>query len=72
MQQRRQRTELFVLPDRPCGLCGHGEAVVTESRSVRQGLAWLNPVWSPDVELYELCSSCGARRPLESALVGSC
>jgi hypothetical protein len=65
-QQRRRRTELFVLPNRPCGLCGHSDAVVTESRTVRQGFAWVNPLWSPEVDLYELCSACGARRPLES------
>ena len=68
-QQRRRRTELFVLPNRPCGLCGHRDAVVTESRTVRQGLAWVNPLWSPEVDLYEMCSACGARRPLESALI---
>jgi hypothetical protein len=68
VQQRRRRTELFVLPDRPCGLCGHGEAIVTESREVRQGLAWINPAWSPDVEVYELCAACGAKRLLEGSL----
>jgi hypothetical protein len=69
VQLQRRRTTLFVLPDRPCGLCGHGDAVVTESRSVRQGLAWMNPLWSPEVDVYELCSACGAKRPLESSLV---
>ena len=69
VQQQRRRTELFVLPDRPCGLCGNGEAVVTQSRTVRQGLAWVNPLWSPEVDIYELCSACGAKRSLESSLV---
>jgi hypothetical protein len=67
-QQRRRRTELFVLANRPCGLCGNADAVVTESRDVRQGLAWMNPLWSPTVDVYELCGACGARRPLGSAL----
>jgi hypothetical protein len=67
-QQRRRRTELFVLPNRPCGLCGNADAIVTESREIRQGLAWMNPLWSPTVDVYELCGACGARRPLESAL----
>ncbi|HEY0510022.1 MAG TPA: hypothetical protein VGD12_18320 [Blastococcus sp.] len=67
-QQRRRRTELFVLPNRPCGLCGDADAIVTESRELRQGLAWMNPFWSPSVEVYELCGGCGARRPVESGL----
>jgi hypothetical protein len=67
VQPRRSRRELFVLPDRPCGLCGHGDAVITESRTVRSGLAWVNPLWSPEVAVYELCSACGARRELEGS-----
>jgi len=67
VQQRRQRRELFTLPGLSCGLCGHAEAVITEVRTVRQGLAWVNPVWTPEVELYEVCASCGARRQLEDA-----
>jgi hypothetical protein len=68
VQQRRRRRELFTLPGL-CGLCGHGEAVITEVRTVRQGLGWMNPAWAPEVELFEVCSSCGARRQLEDARV---
>jgi hypothetical protein len=63
--QRRQRRDLITLPGISCGLCGHTEAVISEVRTVRQGLAWVNPVWAPDVELYEVCAYCGARRQLE-------
>jgi hypothetical protein len=42
------------------------EAIVTEVRTVRRAVDWLNPVWSPEVELFEVCSACRARRPLES------
>ena len=52
-----------------CGLCGHDEAGITEVRTVRQGLAWMNPAWSPEIELFEVCSSCGARRELEGSRV---
>ncbi|HEV7188712.1 MAG TPA: hypothetical protein VGN28_12530 [Blastococcus sp.] len=65
--QRRQSRELFRLPGLTCGLCGHTEAVITEVREVRQGLAWVNPVWSPDVELFEVCAACGARRLMETS-----
>jgi hypothetical protein len=68
VQQQRRRTELFALPNRPCGLCGHGEAIVTEVRTVRRVVDWLNPAWSPDVELFEVCSACRARRPLDSGM----
>jgi hypothetical protein len=68
VQQRRQRRPLFALPA-SCGLCGHGEAVITEVRTVRHGLAWMNPAWTPEVELFEVCSSCGARRQLEDSRV---
>jgi len=67
VQRRRQRRDLFTLPGISCGLCGHSEAVITEVRTVRQGLAWVNPAWTPEVELFEVCSSCGARRQLENA-----
>jgi hypothetical protein len=67
--QRRQRRDLFTLPGISCGLCGHGEAVIAEVRNVRHGLARVNPLWSPEVELYEVCASCGARRQLEDARV---
>jgi hypothetical protein len=63
--QRRQRRDLFTLPGVSCGLCGHTEAVITEVRTVRQGLARVNPLWTPEVELFEVCSSCKARRHLE-------
>lgn len=66
MQQQRHRTELSVLPNRPCGLCGHAEAIVTEVRTVRRPIDWLNPAWSPEVELFEVCSACRARRPIDS------
>jgi hypothetical protein len=66
VQERRRRRELFTLPGLSCGLCGHGEAVITEVRTVRQGLAWVNPAWSPEVELFEVCASCGARRQMEA------
>lgn len=67
--RQRRFTELFTLSNRPCGLCGHGEAIVTSARTVRHGFAWVNPLWSPEVDVYELCSACGAKRFLESALV---
>ena len=35
---------------------------------MRQGLARVNPLWSPEVELYEVCASCGARRQLAGAI----
>jgi hypothetical protein len=66
--QRRQRRELFALPV-SCGLCGHAEAVITEVRTVRQGLAWVNPAWAPEVELFEVCSACGALRELQNSRV---
>lgn len=66
--QRWQRRELFALPV-SCGLCGHAEAVITEVRTVRQGLAWVNPAWTPEVELFEVCSDCGARRELQNSRV---
>jgi hypothetical protein len=63
--QRRQRRTLFTLSGISCGLCGHAGADITEVRTVRHGLAWVNPVWAPEVELFEVCSECGARRLLE-------
>lgn len=65
--QRRQRRTLFTLAGLSCGLCGHAGADITEVRTVRSGLSWMNPVWSPEVELFEVCTSCGARRQLEDA-----
>jgi hypothetical protein len=65
--QRRQRRTLFTLTGISCGLCGHAGADITEVRTKRSGLAWVNPAWSPEVELVEVCSSCGARRQLEAA-----
>jgi hypothetical protein len=65
VQPRRRRRQLFTLPGVHCGLCGHGEAVITEVRSVRHGLGWMNPAWTPEIELFEVCASCGARRQLE-------
>jgi hypothetical protein len=41
--------------------------VITEVRAVRRGFAWVNPVWSPEIELFEVCSACGARRMLEDS-----
>lgn len=64
--QRWQRRDLFTLPGLSCGLCGHAGAVISEVRTVRQGLAWVNPMWSPEVELFEVCGACGARRQLEA------
>lgn len=63
MQWRRRI--LFTLAGISCGLCGHAGVDITEMRTVRQGLAWVNPAWSPEVELFEVCTSCGARRQLE-------
>ena len=68
MQSKRRLTRLGILANRPCGLCGNSAAVITESRAVRQGLAWVNPMWNADPKLYELCPSCGAKRPLEELL----
>jgi hypothetical protein len=68
VQSRRRSKQLGLIADRPCGLCGATSAVITESRAVRQGLAWLNPAWDADAKLYELCPGCGAKRPLEQLL----
>lgn len=57
-----------MITDRPCGLCGTTAAVLTETRAVRHGLAWLNPAWSAEAKLYELCPHCGAKRPIERLL----
>lgn len=47
--------------------CGHTEAVITEGRMVRQGLAWVNPAWAPEVELSEVCKACGAMHQIEES-----
>ena len=67
MQSRRSK-QLGLIIDRPCGLCDAFVVVLTETRAVRRGLAWLNPAWNADARLYELCPSCGAKRPLEQLL----
>ena len=59
MQPERKRIELDV-PGAPCQLCG-AATVVTQSRAVRRGAAWLNPRWDPEIRVYELCRSCGAK-----------
>ena len=64
MQLWQSRT-LFTLGEASCGLCGHAGADIIEVRTVRHGLAWVNPAWVPEVELFEVCGSCGARRQLE-------
>jgi hypothetical protein len=63
--------QIGILLDRPCGLCRSTAAVIAESRAVRHGLAWVNPVWKAEPELYEVCSGCGARRPLEDQRLAS-
>jgi hypothetical protein len=65
--QRRQRRALFTLPGITCGLCGHADAVITEVRTMRTGLARVNPAWTPEVELFEVCAACGAQRELENS-----
>jgi hypothetical protein len=67
VQPRWVRRPLFTVPGVSCGLCGHGEAVITEVRTVRQGLSWVNPAWAPEIELFEVCAGCGARRQIEAA-----
>lgn len=62
VQQTRRRVALDV-PGAPCQLC-RGATVVTESRAVRRSVDWLNPRWHPDVRVYELCQSCGAKHRL--------
>ena len=64
VQLQRERIPLDV-PGDPCQLCGR-ETVVTQSRTVRRGTAWLNPRWDPDIRVYELCASCGAKREIAS------
>ncbi len=46
-------------------MCG-AATVVTESRAVRRGAAWLNPKWNPEVRVHELCRSCGAKLEIVS------
>ena len=36
---------------------------------MRQGLAWVNPAWTPGIELYEVCPACGALRELQNSRV---
>ena len=48
-----------------CPLCGHLGLVLTESRFVRRGLAWLRPGFDADARLYELCRECGAKHAIE-------
>ena len=48
-----------------CPLCGHRGLVLTESRFVRRGAAWLRPGFDADARLYELCRECGAKHAVE-------
>ncbi len=59
---RRKRTSA-VLGEGRCSLCG-GKLMLATSRKVRTWTAWLNPLWNPDVQVHEVCSSCGARREI--------
>ena len=61
MPSQRRLKQIGIRLDRPCGLCSGNVAVVAEARSVRRGLAWVNPLWDAEVERFEICSSCGAR-----------
>ena len=63
MQPQRRRMDLGRV-DRPCGLCGSSDVVLTESQAVRRGLDRLNPVFSPGTRTYERCRSCGAKQLL--------
>jgi hypothetical protein len=44
-----------------CDICGTRNLAIVESRSTREGLNWVNPVWRADVRQYELCRSCGMK-----------
>lgn len=66
MHWERQESQLGIAAS-VCGLCGHTGQVIAQSRRVRRGLDLLNLRWDPDVETYELCPVCGARRMLEHA-----
>jgi hypothetical protein len=61
----RRLKQVGTFLDRPCGLCSSNVALVTESRRVRRGLAWLNPLWDDEPELFEVCAGCHARRLIE-------
>lgn len=64
---RRRRRELSDIPGAPCQLC-EGPTVIAQSRAVRSGLALVNPRWDPDIRVYELCRSCGAKRQVGEQL----
>jgi hypothetical protein len=51
--------------DRPCGLCGSPDVVLTESQALRRGLDRLNPVFSRASRRYEQCRRCGAKQLIE-------
>ena len=48
-----------------CGLCGHQGLVLTESWTVRRGLARLRLSFDADRRVYELCDGCGAKHAVE-------
>jgi hypothetical protein len=64
--QPRRSTQLGTTPV-ACGICGHEEQVVAETRAVRQGFARLNPFFDSRPRTYEVCPGCGARQ-LQSAV----
>jgi len=66
--RRGQQVEIELMDvDRPCGLCRSSELVVTETRPVRGPLSRLNPVFHPEIRLFEVCRRCGARQLLVDA-----
>ncbi len=66
VRSRRRAKQLGIVTDRPCGLCGNVFTVLTETRAVRRGLAWINPLWDPDRYVYQLCSRCGAWQDVDA------
>lgn len=56
---RRKKTSTIVGEGR-CTLCG-GTLMLVTSRRVRGWAAWLNPLWNPQVAVFEVCGGCGAR-----------
>lgn len=41
--------------------------MLVTTRKARRGAAWLNPVWDPEVEVHEVCTTCRARLQIHQA-----
>ena len=60
MKRTRRKQTNTVLGGGRCTLCGGALMLVTSQR-VRGWAAWLNPLWNPEVAVFEVCEACGAR-----------